>query len=152
MNGGLADKFSCLVISLMDEGTIGSQIKELEVPVTIMNMPHGRPTFKGITKLRKVVRKFQPDIIQGWMYHGNLAASLSCALTPGCPALAWNIRHSLYDLEHEKPMTRQVIRANRFFSSAADVLLYNSHLSRPQHEGFGFASVNGQVIPNGIEV
>ncbi len=152
LNGGLAGQFSCLVISLMDEGTIGLQIKELGAPVTSLDMPRGRPTLKGITKLHKVVREFRPDIIQGWMYHGNLAASLSSALSPGRPIPAWNIRQSLYDLNHEKPMTRQVIRANRFFSSAPDVLLYNSHLSRKQHEAFGFASVNGHVIPNGIDV
>jgi glycosyltransferase involved in cell wall biosynthesis len=66
--------------------------------------------------------------------------------------LAWSIRHSLYGLSYEKPITRQVIRVNRFLSSAPDVLLYNSRLSRKLHEDFGFALRNGRVIPNGIDV
>lgn len=69
----------------------------------------------GVVKLRGVVKDFRPDLIQGWMYHGNLVATLARTLAPGRPVVAWNIRHSLYELGYEKPMTRQVIRANRFF-------------------------------------
>jgi len=152
LHGGFVEHFNSHIISLNDEGTMGPQIRALGVPVTTLNMHGGRPSFSSLIKLRRVVREFQPDLIQGWMYHGNLAASLAQYFSVGRPVLAWNIRHSLYDLGHEKPMTRQVIRANRFFSSAPDSLLYNSFLSRTQHEGFGFSPLNGRVIPNGIDV
>lgn len=149
--GGLIDRFDNHVISLSDEGTMGPPIRALGVPVTTLDMFGGWPSLSGLIKLRRVVREFEPEIIQGWMYHGNLAATMARTLVSGSPVLAWNIRHSLYDLGHEKPMTRQVIRANRFLSSAPDALLYNSGLSRKQHEAFGFSSRNGQVIPNGID-
>lgn len=152
LNGGLAGRFDNHIISLSDEGTIGPQIRELKVPVATLGMRGGRPSLSGISKLHRVLREFQPDLIQGWMYHGNLAATLARTLAPGRPVLCWNVRHSLYDLKHEKAMTRQVIRANRFFSSSPEALLYNSRLSREQHEDFGFASRNGRVIPNGIDV
>jgi glycosyltransferase involved in cell wall biosynthesis len=86
------------------------------------------------------------------MYHGNLAASIAAVLVPGKSWLVWNIRHSLYGLTSEKLMTRQVIRANRFLSSRPGVILYNSNLSREQHEAFGFKSEFGQVIPNGFDL
>jgi len=152
LNGGLADHFNSHVISLGDEGSIGPLIKALGVPVTALGMRGGRPSRSGLAKLCRVIRRFQPDLIQGWMYHGNLAATLARTLAPGRPVLAWNIRQTLYDLANEKPMTRQVIRANRLFASAPGVLLYNSHLSREQHENFGFSSLNGRVIPNGIDM
>lgn len=152
LNGGLAERFHNHIISLIDEGTMGPQIKALNVPVTALGMRGGRPSISSLRKLHRMVRKFQPDLIQGWMYHGNLAASLARILAPKRPILAWNIRQSLYDLSHEKRMTQKVIRANRFFSSAPDALLYNSLLSRNQHEAFGFVSLNGRVIPNGIDV
>jgi len=152
LQGGLAGYFNSHVISLSDEGTIGPLIKPLGVPVTVLGMRGGRPSISGLAKLYRVIRRFQPDLIQGWMYHGNLAATLARTLAPGRPVLAWNIRHTLYDLTNEKPMTRQVIRANRLFASTPDALLYNSHLSRKQHEDFGFTSLNGWVIPNGFDV
>ncbi|MCP4491722.1 MAG: glycosyltransferase [Gammaproteobacteria bacterium] len=152
LHGGLISHFDNHVISLSDEGTMGPQIRAIGVPVTTLGMRGGRPSLHGLIKLRRVVREIQPEIIQGWMYHGNLAATLARTLASGHPVLAWNVRHSLYELNHEKPMTQHVIRVNRFFSSAPDVLLYNSQLSRKQHEDFGFASLNGRVIPNGIDV
>ncbi len=152
LNGGLVSRFDNHVVSLIDEGTMGPQIRDLGVPVITLGMRNGRPSFSGVAKLRRVVRKYKPDVIQGWMYHGNLAASIARRFSPAKPALAWNVRQSLYDLAREKTMTRAVIRANRIFSSGPDVLLYNSQLSREQHEAFGFASGHGKVIPNGIDM
>lgn len=152
LQGGLNTKFDSHVISMTDAGTIGPQIKALGVPVTTLNMPAGRPTLAGLLKLRSVVKTLEPDVIQGWMYHGNLAASLARSMLSERVALAWNIRQTLYQLSNEKFLTQQVIRANRFFSKAPDALLYNSCLSRQQHEIFGFASHKGQVIPNGIDL
>jgi glycosyltransferase involved in cell wall biosynthesis len=85
------------------------------------------------------------------MYHGNLASSLAGHLAPERPAVVWNIRHSLYSLSAEKPVTRQVIRANRWLSSGPSAIIYNSRLSRDQHEAFGFSDLHGQVIPNGFD-
>lgn len=152
LNGGLAEHFDNHIISLSDEGTMGPQIKALRVPVTTLDMRGGRPSLSVLRKLRRVVREFRPDLIQGWMYHGSLAATLARTMVTGRPILAWNIHHSLYDINYEKPMTRQVIRANRFFSSGPDALLYVSQLARKLHEDFGFALPNGLVIPNGIDV
>ena len=150
LQGGLADRFDNHIISLSNMGTIGRQIEALGVPVTALGMRPGRPTPSGLLRLRKVVGRLQPDLIQGWMYHGNLAATLARYACSVKPALLWNIRHSLYEIKDEKPLTRLVIRVNRFFSNAPDALLYNSRVARKQHEAFGFASFSGQVIPNGI--
>ncbi len=152
LQGGLHTEFDCYVVSLRTKGTIGPQIQALGVPVIALGIP-SRRTLVGVINLRHFIKALQPDVIQGWMYHGNLAATLTSNFVSNIPAvLAWNIRHSLYDLGYEKLMTRQVIRANRFFSNTPDVILYNSHLSRKQHEAFGFIAHNGQVIPNGIDV
>ncbi|MBT3504637.1 MAG: glycosyltransferase [Piscirickettsiaceae bacterium] len=152
LQGGLSTEFDCHVISLSDEGTMGAQIKALGVTVITLNMRAGWPTLAGLLKLRSIIKKLQPDLIQGWMYHGNLAATLARFFMANKPALIWNVRQSLYDLKHEKRLTRLVIKANRFFSANPDVLLYNSQLSRQQHEAFGFSVDKSRVIPNGINL
>ena len=151
LQGGLSEKFDSHVISLGDKGTIGPQIEALGVSVTTLGMRQGRPTLAGLFKLRKVIKALQPDLIQGWMYHGNLAATLVSLMLSKEVALLWNIRQSLYEIKKEKRLTRLVIRANRLFSNRPDALLYNSQVSRRQHEAFGFAAEQGQVIPNGID-
>ena len=131
---------------------MGPRIRALGVPVMALGMHVNRPSVRGVRNLSKAARAFRPNVIQGWMYHGNLAACMARVLVQGRPALAWNIRHSLYDLKHEKRMTRQVIRANRFFSSMPDAILYNSCLSREQHEAFGYQAERAQIIPNGFDL
>jgi glycosyltransferase involved in cell wall biosynthesis len=150
--GGLLEFGSLVVLSLRDEGVYGPRFRELGVPVHTLGMSRGMPKTNDIIRLTKLVRSVKPDVIQGWMYHGNLAASIAAVFAPGKPAVAWNVRQSMYDLASEKRMTRQVIRANRFLSPRADALLYNSQLSRTQHEAFGFASRRGRVIPNGFDL
>jgi len=150
--GGLAQSGNTAVLSLRDEGAYGRKIRDLGVPVYTLGMRRGLPGPGALTRLRALVRQQQPDLIQGWMYHGNLAAWLAQRMALGRPVLVWNIRHSLYGLSGEKRMTRQVIRANRLLSRWADAILYNSELSRKQHAAFGFADGRGRVIPNGFDL
>lgn len=139
------------VVSLKDEGTMGAYLRNSGVLVTKIEMNGAISSPRVLLKLLSVVRGFRPDFIQGWMYHGNLAASVAARFAPGKPAVAWNIRHSLYDLKAEKPVTRQVIRANRILSKGADSIIYNSRLARAQHERLGFQERRGIVIPNGFD-
>ena len=152
LQGGLNNRFENHVISLSDKGTIGPQIEALGVPVITLDMPIGRPTLAGIIKLRRGIHGLQPDLIHGWMYHGNLAATLAHFLAPGKTALVWGVRHSLYEIKNEKRLTQLIVKANRFLSKSPDTILYNSQLSQQQHEQFGFCANNGRVIPNGINL
>lgn len=149
--GGLAQSGNVSVLSLTDEGTFGPRIRDLGVPVFSLDIRRGVPGPVPIQKLRKLVRDLQPEIIQGWMYHGNLAASLAAWLAPGRTAVAWNIRHSLYSLSREKPLTRLVIRAHKRLSTGVNAVVYNSSLSRRQHEAFSINPTPGRVIPNGFD-
>lgn len=152
LKGGLAKKFENHVISLMDVGILGPQIQELGIKVDTLMMSRGVPSVSSIIHLKKLINKYQPDLIQGWMYHGNIAAAISRKISVIEPVMIWNIRHSLYGLSHEKFIMRQVIRAGRLLSNTPDTIIYNSQKSREQHEDFGYSSKNGKVIPNGIDI
>lgn len=140
------------VVSLLDDGAYGDKVRELGIPVQALGLRRGLPGPSAVARIRALVRRSNPDLIQGWMYHGNLASYLAGRLAPGVPEVVWNVRHSLYGLKKERPMTRHVIRVNRLLSQRVTAIVYNSHLSRQQHEAFGFAGTHGKVIPNGINV
>ncbi len=153
LSGGLQERFDNAVLSLSDEeGVFVAVIREMGIPVHSLGIRGSLPGIGSLHELRRIVTRFRPDIVQGWMYHGNLAAWLASRLTSGRAALAWNIRHCLYSIENEKRLSRQVIRANRFLSGSPAVIFYNSRLSRRQHEAFGFPVSGGRVIPNGFDV
>ena len=144
---------SPIVISMGDkDGELRERIEALDIPVYSLAIK--RSSFFSLNRLLKLIRltrELKPDIIQGWMYHGNLVAILVSIFAAGHPAVAWNIRHSLYDLRYEKRSTRLVIQLNRLFSHWPKTIIYNSNISRKQHETFGFNSRRSQMIPNGIE-
>jgi glycosyltransferase involved in cell wall biosynthesis len=150
--GGLKEKFNIAVVSLGDEGTYGPRIQELGLPVIALGIQRAINWPTAFTRLRSIINHFAPDIIQGWMYHGNLAASIASWLANGHPSVTWNIRHSLYSLGLEKPLTRQIIKTNRLLSNKADMIIYNSRLSRNQHEAMGFEGKSARMIPNGFDV
>jgi glycosyltransferase involved in cell wall biosynthesis len=86
------------------------------------------------------------------MYHGNLGAFAAAKAAPGRPRLAFNIRHSLYDLDHESRLSRLVIRAGARVSACADAVLYNSYASAEQHEALGYPKEKRHVLPNGFDL
>jgi hypothetical protein len=96
-------RFEHVVVSLIDRGTVvGKRIEELGVPVHALGMQHGRlPTATSVLRLAYIGRQLRPDIIQGWMYHGNMAALLVSALVPAQAKVIWNIRQTTYDLKQE---------------------------------------------------
>jgi len=148
--GGLADHAENHVISLSGNGEFGARIARLGVPVHALGLKGGRNPVAALTELRRLVREVSPEVIQGWMYHGNLAARFARSMAPSKPRLAWNIRQTLYNLSAEKRGTQLVIRAGKWLSKSPDAVLYNSEVARQHHETFGYSSGNGQVIPNGF--
>lgn len=149
---GLRDQFENTVISLSDKGVFYFLIRDLGISVHSLGIRRSLPSISAINNLRQLVRRFRPDVIQGWMYHGNLAATIISSLALNRPKLVWNIRQSLYRLGDEKRLTRWVIRGGRLLSSCPDAIIYNSQLSRFQHEAFGYCTSRGYVIPNGFDL
>lgn len=141
------------VISLMGGGALGARISDIGVPVVSLDMLRGGvPTPAAISKLRSATREAAPDILQGWMYHGNLAVTVAAALQPKRPLVVWNVRQSLYDLKNERSGTRWVIRANAWLSDWPNAIVYNSRVSAGQHEAFGFNASKTKIIPNGFDI
>lgn len=147
---GLARAFDTHVVSMEGEGTLGPQLRDVGAVVHTLNV-RGNPR-EALSALVRITRTVRPAIIQGWMYHGNLGASLAALISPGHVPVLWNIRQGLDDIEVEKRLTRQVIRLNRLLSRSPAHIIYNSHRSRKQHESFGFACAHGLVIPNGFDL
>lgn len=151
LTGGLQGPFDNRVISLTDEGHYGPLLREAGISVTCLGMASGRPSLTAVWRLRQALRANPPDILQGWMYHGNLAASLARKLTPGLVKLVWNIRTSL-DYYPELSLSRRgIIRLGRFCSRGSQVILFNSTRAMKQHSQFGYIANQIFTIPNGFD-
>ncbi|RMH18501.1 MAG: glycosyltransferase [Gammaproteobacteria bacterium] len=139
------------VVSLLSPGSMSSRISALGIPVWHLGMESPLRLPQAVWRLARITHRFRPGVIQGWMYHGNLAAMLAKTLSSRRARMIWGIRQSLYDLKREKVVTRGVIRMGAHLSKHADTLVFNSQTARVQHESFGFGSNNSLVIDNGFD-
>lgn len=150
------NRFEPIVLSLIKADYFSNQvtdlIKALDIPVHSLEMNPGRFSIKKLFELADLIRREQPDIIQGWMYHANLAALLARFLTFKSIPTIWNIRHSLYSLDYEKKGTAMVIRLLSKLSSFPAKIIYNSQIGGTQHEKIGYKSNKTLVIPNGFDI
>jgi len=144
------DIFEPVIISLTDEGSLGNNIKNLNIPVYKMEMKAGFPNPFKVWRFVQLIRKINPELVQGWMYHGNLAALLAKWVLPNRVFLLWNIRHTPDDLKKEKRLTALVIRLGAKFSSHPDRIIFNSNVSEQKHELLGYNNKNKSIIPNGF--
>lgn len=139
------------VVSLADEGTIGCRIRALGIPVYKLGMKRAEPNpIKGLT-LMQLTRRIRPQLIQGWMYHGSLMASLAGLAAPGSVPVLWNIRQTVYDLARERRGTALAIRTGAILSRHPTAIIYNSHTSAKQHEALGYRHDKRVIIPNGFD-
>lgn len=139
------------VVSLLGPGLVSGHVESLGVPVWHLGLEQPWRLLVAVWQLARIVQRFRPEAIQGWMYHGNLTALAARSLAPGRPRLFWSIRQTLSDMAREKPATRVVIRLGAWWSRRVDGILYNSELSRRQHEALGYEGRRAQVIDNGFD-
>ena len=144
-------RFESVVISLQGQGVLGQRIRELEIPLYCMNMWGWGQPIHAWFRLANLLKRIGPDLVQGWMYYGNLAALLARYMGPVSMPVAWNIRQSLYDLSAERRQTALMIRVGAHVSKQPAAIVYNSHVGAEQHELRGYCRGNRRILPNGFD-
>ena len=145
------ERFNPVVLSLMDRGTFGDRLEEKGIPVYTIGMKPGMPTPAATWQLVAQVRQINPDLVQGWMYHGNLAAQFARVLSLQKFPVFWGIRHSINSLASEKKLTQFIIKLGSINSKFVKKIAFVSQISKSQHEALGYSSKNSCVIPNGFD-
>ena len=143
----ISREFDNHVVSLTTIGPLGDKIRDLGVHVQALSMKKGVPDPRGVMKLAGIIRRFQPDIIQCWMYHANL---LGLAVSRR-RCLVWNIRCTDMDLAGYGMVYRWTARAGALFSSIPDAVVVNSLAGRDFHASLGYSPRKWDVIANGFD-
>ncbi len=145
------DSFDHQVISLRTEGSVAKLLRAQGIAVSALGDMSGRPNPALLGRLVTALREAKPDLVQGWMYHGNFASRVARSLMGGRWPLHWSIRCSIGEAGTEKPMTRLVRRLGVSLSGPISSIIYNSDRARRQHEAIGYPSSRSLVIPNGFD-
>jgi glycosyltransferase involved in cell wall biosynthesis len=139
------------VLSLLPYGPVANRLRANDVPIHTLGMNRGVPGPVAVARLAGLMRRIRPSVVQGWMYHGNLAAAAGQFSVGNRPPMLWNIRHSISNLDNEPPMTRHVIRAGARLSSRPATIIYNSRAAAAQHEALGYNVDRMCIIGNGFD-
>lgn len=144
------DEFDLSVLTLLDGGRLSESLSDLNVwtgsldlrPVTIL---------RAAASLKAHVRGTAPDVLHGWMPHGNVTAWLARKLASHRPAVIWGIRQALYTIRTQRPVTAGLIRFGAIVSGSIDRIIYNSSEAQRHHLSIGYDAERALVIPNGFD-
>jgi glycosyltransferase involved in cell wall biosynthesis len=84
-----------LIVSLTPLGPMGLRARSLGIPTESLEMPRGIPDPRGLVRLIRLVRAWQPNVLHSHMVHANLMARTLKLVAP-VPALVSTI-HNIYD-------------------------------------------------------
>lgn len=145
------ERFRSTVLSLSGGGPVGEQIAQLGVPVRSLDLSFGAGAAAGIVRLSRILAEERPDLVQAWMYHANLFATVAARFSRRSVPVLWNVRASLDGLENEKRSTRVIVRIGAWLSRSPEGIAYNSGTSARQHAAIGYSAAHARVISNGFD-
>lgn len=141
--------FASEAFSLIGDGPVARRMRQLGLE-TLNCESAQRPLGASLFALVRHCQRTRPDVIQGWMYHGNLAATLA-AKAANVRRHGWNVRCSPDTRLEKKWQTRTTVRIGARLSPTPDWIIYNSHRAAEEHRARGFDGLRATVIPNGFD-
>jgi len=142
--------FEQSVICLGEKAIYGEKLEAIGVKVYYLNFKNSNKLYAFI-KFKNIIGNIAPDIIQGWMTHGNFVSVLAYFLLPGKQVLFWNIRQTVYKLKHEYIITRILFLINILLSRIPHGIISNANKSIQQLIKYGYKNNSFILIPNGFD-
>ena len=143
-------KVNITIVTLIDNGFYEKELKKLGINIFSLKMSQQiriLDFIKKILKLRKFLKRQNPDVIQSWMYHSNF-------ITLFIPKIFyfktfWNVRHSELNTKISKKMTIFLsIFCGIFSRIVPKKIIYCSERSINFHENAHFYSRNKTIMIN----
>jgi glycosyltransferase involved in cell wall biosynthesis len=124
-----------------------------EAPIDTLGLTRKTTSARAPAKLhqlRRHVNRIAPDVVHGWLYHGNAFTLGAAGL--GIP-IVWAIHNTTLSAANSKRATRLLDRACAALSPYVPTrILYCSESARLVHERNGYAPSRGVVIYNGVDI
>jgi glycosyltransferase involved in cell wall biosynthesis len=144
------DRFRSVVVSMITPGPMGERIQALGIPVYTLGMQRGRPTPGHVARLSRLLRRWQPDILQAWMYHADLMGLIAGRIA-GVPRILWNLRCSDCVIGASRT-TLWTFKACALLSHLPSAVIANSEAGRRFHASRGYRPRRWVVLPNGFDL
>ncbi|OSM05312.1 putative glycosyl transferase family protein [Magnetofaba australis IT-1] len=145
-------RYRNVVISLRGEGTLGPRIRASGAALYDLGMSGMGQAVSAVRRLKAILRDEQVDVVQGWMYHGNVIAGIAGKRMSGLP-VAWGLHASFLDPKQVPFVTTLLARRiGPLVPFLADHVISCSEAARQLHAGWGYPKDRMSVIPNGFDL
>lgn len=148
-----ADGLAPVVVALVSGGPNDRKLTAAGIVVESLGMARGRPSPRAVIRLAKLIRRHKPDVLQSWLFHADLLATVALAMS-GCwrrTALIWSLRCSQMDFERYRPTLKWVVRLCALLSRFPMAVAANSVAGRDFFRRLGYRPTIFPVIANGID-
>ncbi|MBB4012698.1 glycosyltransferase [Niveibacterium umoris] len=140
---------SLVVLGGLD--TLAPQFRAIGIDPVFIGLKAGRWPFAEVGRLIETVRALRPDLLQGWMYHGNLAASFLAARI-GVP-VCWSVRDTPDAAHGHSRFTRMTIALSRWYvGRVARIFNVSARSAAYCAAHLGWPAARTEVLPNGLDV
>jgi glycosyltransferase involved in cell wall biosynthesis len=149
---GVADEI--LIVSLLPAEAHMARLRAAGIEVVELRFDKPAGIATGLSQLARLIAERRPDIVQGWMYYGDLAALVAVALSGRRRQthLVWGIRCSAMDWRSYGVGLGLVVKACALLSRWPDLVTANSTVGLKSHLALGYHPRRAQVVANGIDV
>jgi glycosyltransferase involved in cell wall biosynthesis len=133
------------VVSLLTDGTMTQQFREVEIPIHQLGMHRGIPDPRAILNLRKIIRTFRPDVLHTHMVHSNLLGRVT-RLFAHVPVVI-STAHSITEGARWREL------AYRITDPLADLTTIVSNAAAERYIRVGAVPARKlKTVPNGVEL
>ncbi len=146
------DRFENIVFTLKGKGSLSNNFESQNIRVYNVGGMGGILEISALIRLLKILREINPDIIQGWLAHGNFAAQIASFFLPYRLSTLWNIRYTVLPKPETKNSTLLIIKFLSFLSSLPKKIIFNSKTSANDHIRMGYQRDKNCIIPNGFDI
>ncbi|MFM9961593.1 MAG: GT4 family glycosyltransferase PelF [Planctomycetaceae bacterium] len=148
------DEFDVRVFTIGLPGPFSEHLEQLGIPNRLYEFLRPKlPNPFHLLTLARDLRRFQPDVVQGWMYLGNLYGGVAAKLARRDLPVAWNIRHSTLDPKIDsRSMRWSAWLGGQLSGLVPDRIVLCAEAARAAHLQVGYAPEKLEVIPNGFDL
>lgn len=150
-SGQQSSEFEHIIISLTDLGIIGKQLQREGITVYYLGMKSLKSLPKTSYRLRRLLKKINPDVVQTWMYHADFLGGLA-AKSIGIKNIIWGIRTTDVSQGASKLTVYLSKLCAKLSYIIPNTIVCAAHVSKDYHISIGYDKRKMIVIPNGFNL
>jgi glycosyltransferase involved in cell wall biosynthesis len=144
-------RFENIIFTLKEKGSLSKDFESQNIRVYNVLGMGGVLRVSALIKSLNKFRQINPDLIQGWLTHGNLVAKIASIFLPYRLSTLWSIRYTALPKTETKRSILFIIKLLSLLSFLPQKIVFNSKTGADDHIRMGYRGDKSCIIPNGFD-